>query len=1127
MGAALLVLVLLGCAASDAGAAAPPARPRPLSKEERRRKEQEVTALYLRAIRLCLEGRYKEALAPLDRSVAMFNKLMPTMKLPRGELGLARVLMNLGKMLKERGEFTRAERLLRAALATYRKLYPEARFPDGHANLADGLNAMGLYFEARGQLGKAESYYRQSLKMRRKVFRKTRFPDGHTELALGLSNLGIILRAQGKYDEAGPLLRQALAMRRTLFPSARFPRGHGDLAIGLNQLGRLLEAEGDYARAEPLQREALVMLRKLYPPEKFPTGHRDLAHGLNNLAAVLTGRGRYGQAEPLMREALAMMRKLYSPALFPKGHPDLATQINNLGAVLSSRGDYARAEVLVREALAMRRKLYPEAKFSGGHPELANSHVNLGAVLRAQGKHAQAEKAMRAGLHAFRKLYPKERYPAGHLDLATTLNNLAAVLQEQRKYDQAEPFLRSALAMMGDLHSRKKFPAGHPNLAGMQCNLAVVLEQRGDYPAAEKQARAAVGMFRKLYPRAQLPDGHPHLAHALFNLGLLLGARGKRADAVQTFAEALAMYQRLAETFADTGAEAEALNYLATLPAPGEVFLSVTAKRSKEAPEHYRLLWQSKATLTRTLGRRQRLLRAARDRPTRNKVAQLLDVRRRLARLVLAPSAGEDKTRRKRLEALTERKEELEKVLARKLPELARERMRRLAPHTDLARKLPARTAFVDLFRYRTSDFKKRNWGEARYTAFVLNKGQAVRRVELGAAADVEKALATWRRDIARGHRGVAARTLRRLLWEPLAKHLAAGVEAVYLCPDGQLSALPWAALPGSKPGTVLLEEHAIALVPHGPLLLEQLSHPPASGGAGTLLALGGVQYDRAPDPVKRSTEVASLAPAERSAGAKWDDLPGTVRELRQVVAQASRGRQPPEVIERRGRAAETVRLLLDLPRARWAHLATHGFFAAPASDVRRHLFDRRDFLLGIGGERRGAAARNPLTQSGLVLAGANRPRKDPDADGGILTAEAIAGLSLDGLELAVLSACETGLGEAAAGEGVFGLQRAFHLAGCRAVVASLWKVDDQATAALMSLFYHHLWVKGQKPLEALRNAQLALYRHPSEVSALAKGRGPDFDKVVKRVTRPPAKRRKGPGPVKHWAAFVLSGAGR
>jgi hypothetical protein len=119
-----------------------------------------------------------------------------------------------------------------------------------------------------------------------------------------------------------------------------------------------------------------------------------------------------------------------------------------------------------------------------------------------------------------------------------------------------------------------------------------------------------------------------------------------------------------------------------------------------------------------------------------------------------------------------------------------------------------------------------------------------------------------------------------------------------------------------------------------------------------------------------------------------------------------------------------------------------------------------------------------------------------PQGDGGILTAEAIAGLPLEDLEVAVLSACETGLGEAAArGEGVFGLQRAFHLAGAQTTVASLWKVDDQVTQELLTKFFENLWHKGMGRLEALRQAQLAV--------------------------------RKGEGNRSHpryWAAWVVSG---
>src|SRR5436305_2537110 len=119
---------------------------------------------------------------------------------------------------------------------------------------------------------------------------------------------------------------------------------------------------------------------------------------------------------------------------------------------------------------------------------------------------------------------------------------------------------------------------------------------------------------------------------------------------------------------------------------------------------------------------------------------------------------------------------------------------------------------------------------------------------------------------------------------------------------------------------------------------------------------------------------------------------------------------------------------------------------------------------------------------TGLVFAGANNP-KTPGR--GIVTGEALIDLDLSGLELAVLSACETGLGDVAGGEGTFGLQRAFHLAGTRDVVASLWKVPDRTTAALMHLFYRNLWEKEMPPVEALRQAQLEIYRHSEKIVEL------------------------------------------
>jgi CHAT domain-containing protein len=114
----------------------------------------------------------------------------------------------------------------------------------------------------------------------------------------------------------------------------------------------------------------------------------------------------------------------------------------------------------------------------------------------------------------------------------------------------------------------------------------------------------------------------------------------------------------------------------------------------------------------------------------------------------------------------------------------------------------------------------------------------------------------------------------------------------------------------------------------------------------------------------------------------------------------------------------------------------------------------------------------NPLLLSGLAFAGANRRSGSPaSAENGILTAEEVASIDLDGAACVILSACETGLGRIEAGEGILGLRRAFQAAGARTVVTSLWRVDDEATRRWMQSFYEARSVGNLNPAEAVREA--------------------------------------------------------
>ena len=181
-------------------------------------------------------------------------------------------------------------------------------------------------------------------------------------------------------------------------------------------------------------------------------------------------------------------------------------------------------------------------------------------------------------------------------------------------------------------------------------------------------------------------------------------------------------------------------------------------------------------------------------------------------------------------------------------------------------------------------------------------------------------------------------------------------------------------------------------------------------------------------------------------------------------------------------------------------HLATHGFFTPDRlAEASLGTAAWRDPMLAS------AAGRNPLSRCGVVLTDANNlPELDaigiPYGSDGLLTGEELCDLDLRNVELVVLSACETGLGQITDNEGTFGLHKALSRAGVEASIGSLWKVSDDATTQLMIEFYRNLLQRNDSVADALRKAQLRLLKENQGGGASAFS-APFF-----------------------WAAFVVSG---
>ncbi len=321
------------------------------------------------------------------------------------------------------------------------------------------------------------------------------------------------------------------------------------------------------------------------------------------------------------------------------------------------------------------------------------------------------------------------------------------------------------------------------------------------------------------------------------------------------------------------------------------------------------------------------------------------------------------------------------------------------------------------------------------------------------------------------------------------------------LSPDGFLGALPFETLEAES-GRYLIERYAFAYVEDVATLLDRA---PAgrTPEPGTVLALGAVDFDALAAPAERPLDPAQAAIGAQRSGPSslWLPLPETAREAEAVAHLARLWIEPdPDILVLRGSEATKARLREAIPGRDVVHLATHGFFqpegVSSTWDQARDAQAAEE--LDLSDQRRLLGQAFPGMLCGLVLAGAN-VRAPERAEEGLLTADEVGWMDLDGCSLVVLSACETALGATRGGEGMLSLRRAFHQAGARNVVSSLWRVGDEDTLELMTDFYRRLWELRQAPVEALRAARLQM---------LQRNRA----------------RYQGQGRPSTWGAFVLSG---
>jgi CHAT domain-containing protein/tetratricopeptide (TPR) repeat protein len=826
--------------------------------------------------------------------------------------------------------------------------------------------------------------------------------------------------------EAVELCNRAMAIKEKFSG-----RESEDYAASVNCLGVVYLRRGNFAAARQWLTEAVEIRERTGP------GSIGLAFSLNNLASVESATGNYAAARTSTERTLQILEKTRGPE-----DPSVASVLNNLGILEMYVGDYAAARASLERALTIREKKLPP-----DHPDIAQTLVNLGAVLNTSGDYAAA----RAPLERALKMTEKRIGPTNP-DLAPKLNNLAEALMGCGEYESAKP-----------LYARS----------------AAIIE-------------SAYG------------PGNADLALALNNLAGLYYRMGARDSALICALRAEEIARENVRITARGLSEQEALKYATTRTSALDLELSIV-RRSPNA-DNLRKVWDSvirgRALVFDEMAERNRTVFVAGDTALLRLNDSLGTARSELARLVTSKPPGDLQAYRRSIEESRLANERLElAVAARSAPFRAALTRNRLG-YADLERALPSGWAIVAYVRYLDVSVPAATKAVAHeavrldsiphYLALVLPRTGAVPiAIDLGSALTIDSLVTRWRESVlaapknpldlasAESNCRSQGQVLRSHIWDPL-RPVFSKTAHVFVVPDGALHTVNFGALPAT---------HTSYLVEIGPSMhyLSTERDGIRSGeehhGVG-MLALGGPDYDHA---ASSSTVNAPFAIASVGAGAgsvgpptyrgaladcadfsqmRFPQLPGSRQEVDDVTAlwKSSHDATSGVSMDLTGSAAGETQLKMLGPGRQVIHLATHGFFLDP------HCTRMPGSTAPA--ERTSAMSENPLLLSGLALAGANlRGAASSGSDDGVLTAEEIASLDLSSADLVVLSACSSGLGSVQGSEGVFGLRRAFAIAGAHSLVMTLWPVEDQAAATWMRAFYSARFVQHASTSDASRDA--------------------------------------------------------
>jgi CHAT domain-containing protein len=1075
-----------------------------------------VTAAVLANLNLELE-RLGDAEGNLKQALAIYTKLEGP-----GGRETANALSNLGNVYLKEANYQAAEQVTRQALAANVQLQGES----SDAVATDESNLAIIYTD-EDKYADAESLYKKSIATYEKLGK-------FTSAATSLSALGTLYGHMHRFADAEQACSQAVA-----FDLKAPASEHPDTGLDLNNLGAILTTEGKFAQAEQAYSKGMAFEQQASTPNQAA-----IAGIEQNAGALLRDEGKYPQAQNLLLQALASRTKVLGP-----NHPEVASILIDLGGLFEFETRYSDADRAYQQAIAIDLKsLGPQSL------ETANAIQRLAELHGSYGDYGAADKLYHDAIPVYWKVFGQTNDRMAEVSL-----RYAEILRREQKYDDAVKIATAAAAIYqkldgdssGGYASCLDFLAAiaedgrNHDLSEKLHKQALAVHEKIDGPDSRSVADSLEGLARVYKDEQKFADAEPLLlrqlkiekAHATAphsagveaaeaDLASLYYAWAKPQQAAPYFQMYLGDYEDELRANAATMSERSRLLYFAEYRGAFPMFFSFVSLFYKQMPElagqMYDVILQEKGMIAESSAAMRAAVVASGDPQAVQMLDKLASDKAQLAALAES-TVGDPANYQKQMNDLAGEANTLEAELSKRSAVLSRQKVQNAATWQDVQKTLKPGEAAVEFvrFQFHTGIEPLANIG---YVALVLTpESKQPELVLLGEGKDLEAGpMLAYREDVgqtrgfeeeaapaAAGQQGTVANTSAAYagFWKPLEPALG-GAKRVYVSPDGVLTTIPIGLMADSD-GKLLMEKVQLRIVNS----TKDLLLPARLVQSKSALLVGNPKFDLSAAQQKtaiaelrggavgagtqqtvQSAQISNAGAAQTASrggdlkGGDLNPLPGTQVEVDTVDKLLKTASW--QANEYTGELAlkDTV---TEARAPRLVHIATHGFFLS-------------DEQLQANAAAEGTTANvneDPMLRAGLFFAGADRVRQGaaPEAgvDDGVLTAYEASQLNLQGTELVVLSACETGLGKDLNIDGIFGLRRGLQEAGADALLMSMWSVPDKETQELMALFYQK-WLSGMEKPEALRQAQLE--------------------------ERETVKKRYGKDLPFYWGAFVLVG---